>query len=289
MKETPDHSNLITSDISGHGLSSVKRRKPIIALLLSLLTLGLGQIYNGQFWKGIALFLAGLIINKVFNIFHFASTFRGAAIEFLIGLIFSVYVIMDALRTAKRIGHMELHNYQRWYVYVGFFLISLITMMPYFQTYKTYKMSSGSMQPSMHIEECFVVDLKAYLENSPKRGDLVIFEYPEDKKIDFTKRVVGLPGEKIEIRNKQVFINNNLLEESYIQHVDDSIISGSVNPRDNFGPLIIPPQCFFVMGDNRDQSHDSRFYNCVDAKLIKAKVLYIYWSPKFNRIGLQIK
>ena len=98
----------------------------------------------------------------------------------------------------------------------------------------------------------------------PQRGDVIVFRFPEDEEKDFIKRIVGLPGDTIEVRNKIVFVNGKALDDKgYTQRVDPGIIHGSVNPRDNFGPVTVPDKSYFVMGDNRDQSLDSRFWGYV--------------------------
>jgi len=114
---------------------------------------------------------------------------------------------------------------------------------------------------------------------APQRGDIIVFRYPEDEDKDFIKRVVGLPGDTVEIRNKVVFVNGAPLDEhGYTQRVDPGVIDGAINPRDNFGPVTVPAGKFFVMGDNRDQSLDSRFWGYVSAEKIRGKAFRIYWS-----------
>lgn len=112
----------------------------------------------------------------------------------------------------------------------------------------------------------------------PARGDIIVFLFPEDETKDFIKRVVGLPGDTVEIRNKQVSINGQRVTERYIQHVDSGILPHRVQPRDNLGPLRVPPDHYFVLGDNRDQSLDSRFWGFVQRSKIKGNAFLIYWS-----------
>ncbi|MBQ7738407.1 MAG: signal peptidase I [Desulfovibrionaceae bacterium] len=131
-----------------------------------------------------------------------------------------------------------------------------------------------------------------YRGEDPKRGDIIIFEYPEDESIDFIKRVVGIPGDVIEIRDKQFYRNGEPVMESYIRHVDPNISA----PRDNFGPKTVPEGHYFVMGDNRDNSQDSRFWGFVKREAIVAKAWRIYfsWGPggvsniRTDRIGKEI-
>ena len=127
---------------------------------------------------------------------------------------------------------------------------------------------------------------------NPKRGDIVVFKFPEDPSKDFIKRVIGVAGDVIEIRNKKVYVNHKLLNHDHGIHTDSFIFPASAQPRDNFGPVVVPPHSLFVMGDNRDQSYDSRFWGFVDLKAVLGKALIIYWSwdnkhfgVRWNRIG----
>jgi len=134
----------------------------------------------------------------------------------------------------------------------------------------------------------------------PQQGDVIVFRFPEDEEKDFIKRIVGLPGDTIEVRNKIVFVNGKALDDKgFTQRVDPGIIHGSVNPRDNFGPVTVPDKSYFVMGDNRDQSLDSRFWGYVRLEKIRGKAFRIYWSwsghgewtqwVRWERIGQAIR
>ena len=131
-----------------------------------------------------------------------------------------------------------------------------------------------------------------YRGEDPKRGDIIIFEFPQDENIDFIKRIVGIPGDTIEIRDKQLYRNGEPVYENYIRHTDSVIIA----PRDNFGPVTVPEDKYFVMGDNRDNSQDSRFWGFVKREAIVAKAWRIYfsWGPgglsdiRTERLGQKI-
>jgi signal peptidase I len=112
----------------------------------------------------------------------------------------------------------------------------------------------------------------------PKRGEIVVFIFPNDRSKDFIKRVIGVGGDKIEIRNKKIFINGKEYPDSYGTYSDNMIYPSTMQPRDNFGPVTVPPKSIFVMGDNRDESLDSRFWGFVDLKDVEGKALIIYWS-----------
>jgi len=155
-------------------------------------------------------------------------------------------------------------------------------------------------------------DNRIFIFRPPKRGDIIVFSFPgnrekeecrsiiknissritlafssgnplylfRDECRDFIKRVIAVGGDKIEIRNKRVYVNGIPLKEPYVIHTDPIIQKDS--PRDNFGPFIVPRNSFFVMGDNRDQSYDSRFWGVVDMKDIKGKAFILYWSWNKN-------
>lgn len=111
----------------------------------------------------------------------------------------------------------------------------------------------------------------------PEAGDIVVFKFPDDERKDFIKRVVGVPGDQIEIRNKQVLINDRPYSENYAVY-KDPVILGRELPRDHYGPMIVPEDSYFVMGDNRDHSMDSRYWGFVNLNKIKGKTFLIYWS-----------
>ena len=171
---------------------------------------------------------------------------------------------------------------------------------------QAFKIPSGSMIPTLLIGDHLLVnkflygtpvpfsDKKILTITQPKRGDIVVFKYPEDLSKDFIKRVVGVEGDIVEEKNKVVLVNGKPAVEPYTQHTDNSI--NSIEPRDNFGPYLVPMGKIFVMGDNRDQSYDSRYWGYVDLKLVKGKAMIIYWSwdstqssPRFSRMGRIVK
>ncbi len=164
---------------------------------------------------------------------------------------------------------------------------------------QAFKIPSGSMLETLQIGDHllvnkFIYGLKIPFTDTilvdidkPKHGDVIVFEFPEDPTKDFIKRVVGLPGDKIEIKNKDVYRNGEKLVEPYVQHTDPN----TVMRRDNMAEVTVPEDKYFVMGDNRDESYDSRFWGFVDRNKIKGKALIIYWSwdgfpsVRWNRIG----
>ncbi len=170
---------------------------------------------------------------------------------------------------------------------------------------QAFKIPSGSMIKTLLIGDHILVNKFIYgIRNpitrnawfeleQPERGDIVVFIYPLDRDKDFIKRVVGISGDTVQIRNKHVYVNGRLVPDPpTAQHTDSRVIPGNVQPRDNMGPVTVPPDSLFVMGDNRDQSYDSRFWGFVPLKDVKGYAFMIYWSwdsenfrPRIGRIG----
>lgn len=173
---------------------------------------------------------------------------------------------------------------------------------------QAFKIPSGSMLPTLKIGDHILVNKFIYGTKfpftdsiiipfkKPQRGDIIVFKFPEDEKKDFIKRVVGLPGDAVEIKEKKVYINGELLEEIYPVHTDPIVYPLGIQPRDNLGPVVVPEDSYFVMGDNRDFSLDSRYWGVVKLNKIKGKAFIIYWSwngedrwIRWDRIGMLIK
>jgi len=190
---------------------------------------------------------------------------------------------------------------------------------------QAFKIPSGSMKPGLLIGDHLFVNKFIYGTRVPltekkimrlkhiKHGDVVVFQFPATDKDnthfgkDFIKRAIGLPGDTVEIRNKQVYVNGDSIDEPYVQHTDRITHpryfvfndaqkyqaeweAGQLSEidfrmiRDNFGPVTVPANSYFVLGDNRDHSFDSRFWGPLNFEKLRGKAMVIYWPP--GRIGL---
>jgi signal peptidase I len=172
--------------------------------------------------------------------------------------------------------------------------------------FQAFKIPSGSMEPNLLIGDHLLVNKMVFgptgssLERmvmpvrSVVRGDVLVFKYPEEPSRDFIKRVVGLPGETLELKGTQVYINGQPLSEPYAlyQRLPDMLLPGDV--RRAYGPVTIPEGHYFMMGDNRDDSQDSRYWGFLPAGHIKGRALFVYWSfggpdgTRWNRFLHQI-
>jgi signal peptidase I len=151
------------------------------------------------------------------------------------------------------------------------------------------------MEPTLLVGDHVLID-RTKSGRVPKRGDIIVFEYPEDRTKDFIKRVIATGNDTVEVRNKQLFVNGKLMVEPYIVHKESDTIPATQNPRDNFGPKVVPPDSYFTMGDNRDRTYDSRFWGAVPKAKVRGVLKSIYWSwdrensaVRWDRIGMKIK
>ncbi|XOF35289.1 MAG: signal peptidase I [Candidatus Electrothrix sp. YB6] len=155
---------------------------------------------------------------------------------------------------------------------------------------QAFKIPSGSMLHTLLIGDHILVSKFIYgIRNpftgsifvpikEPKQGDIVVFKYPENPDIDYIKRVIATAGDTIEVRDKKVFINGNPMDDPYGEFTESRILPASESPRDNFGPVTVPEEHIFVMGDNRDNSYDSRFWGFVNLNAVLGRAFILYWS-----------
>lgn len=160
---------------------------------------------------------------------------------------------------------------------------------------QAFKIPSGSMLPTLQIGDHLLVNKFIYGVKlpvtgavlipwkTPVRDDVVVFRFPKDRSIDYIKRVVGVAGDSVEIKDKQVYINGEAVINPHAQYTGNDIMRASAGPRDNMGPVKVPEGTLFVMGDNRDNSYDSRFWGFVDLKDVLGKAFILYWSWDLNK------
>ncbi len=304
-----------------------KERKPLFALALSLFLTGLGQAYNGKLRKGILLFL----ISIIFPLLLFQMSVFGPDKMLILFLLLSIlaslgiyiWAALDAWKQAKRIGkNYILRIYNKLYVYILLIIVmNLFSFGPLIGWQKIcffalpYRMATGSMMPTILPGDFIMTDRR--IDHSAdnhglKRGELVVFKYPKNKEKHFIKRVIGLPGDEIEIKGMELFVNGEKRtgeEVSYSeQRRDENIKEGTVafyeegdlgtyvvffvegTPRENLS-VAVPEGCCFVLGDNRDNSADSRHWGMVPLNDVVAKAKQVYFSVnpeggiRWRRIG----
>jgi signal peptidase I len=302
------------------------KRRPLVAVVLSLIMAGLGQIYCGRIIRGLIFALlctvpfaviAGLFIHE-------------AAIKLSLMLItgfvsvVSLVAIIDSWYLARHTKpDYELKDYNRWFVYLLLWLISMggsATYSLYFRDnyMQAFRIPTASSYPTMAPGDRFLANKLAYRNKDPKRGDLVVFVNPQNRRVNFVKRVVAIAGDTVEIKDNDLYINGQKLERIKL---DDSILSeiktgvrgemlkGNIYEETNngakykifllesgtgpksadFTKVTVPEYHCFVLGDNRNQSEDSRHFGPVPLAAIKARADYLYWPAKdwarFGRLG----
>ena len=166
---------------------------------------------------------------------------------------------------------------------------------------QAFKIPTGSMEENLLIGDHLLVNKFVFAPTATpverallpigtiKRGDVIVFKYPEEPDRDFIKRVIGLPGETVELREKKVYINGNGLDEPYVHFLQPPGQNSefheitSFDVRERYGPVTVPADHYFVMGDNRDNSQDSRYWGFLPRDYVKGKALVIYWSYQAER------
>jgi signal peptidase I len=143
-----------------------------------------------------------------------------------------------------------------------------------------YRVNSASMEDTLYTGDYIFVNKLAYdFGTDPQIGDIIVFEYPNNPEKKFIKRIVAGPGQEVQIGDKVLYVDGQVAAIPPLsKHVDQRIIPGDLSFRDNFGPYLVPPDHYFVMGDSRDDSRDSRFWGAVPRENIKGKAVFIYWS-----------
>lgn len=155
---------------------------------------------------------------------------------------------------------------------------------------QAFKIPSGSMLPTLMIGDHLLVNKFIYgirvpftgkvlvPIKDPKSGDIIVFRFLKDRSVDYIKRVVGVPGDKIQVKDKKLYRNEKRVNDPHAHFSSTAVLPGSASPKDNFGPVTVPEGKYFVMGDNRDNSSDSRFWGFVESSDVLGKAMIIYWS-----------
>jgi len=291
------------------------RRKPLAACLLSLAATGLGHIYCGRLFKGLMLFFVsiafGPIIVAAAN--RAASTLMLAIVLGSLVLVFavSVYAVVDSGLLARKLTAYRLKEYNRWYLYLLLIVVAASYPTNFARTIRNhvlqaFKVSSASMSPGLLPGDRVLLNKAVYKTQAPQRGDVVIFTYPDDRRLNYVKRIVALAGDTVEIRDNILLVDDRPLEspagrgsaldfepegtqvvlmENNAAAVYPILVDSSRTQ--NMAKLTVPHGHCFVLGDNRSQSVDSRHFGPVPMSDVQGRLDYIYWPAKsWRRLGL---
>lgn len=290
----------------------IKKRNLFIAFLLSIFSPGLGQFYNGQLKKGALLFSLVIIFLLLCSVFNVASTYLGFLFIAIILILFKIYILTDAMIIASKNKKYVLKSYNRWYYYVSIFFILAIFSW-FCDVNEILKIQNVIIPttanlPTLEVNDRIIVDENAYKETEPEYGDLICYTGEMNELL--ISRVLGKPLDEISVNNNDVIINDKACNSRLLK---DTIINSIklnefevVMPNDykhliykdaessneaiaNKDLVRVPDGHYYVVGDNRDNSIDSRYIGTLSKDKIIGKVKYIFWSDDFSRVNSNIK
>ena len=257
-----------------------------LAVVLSILAPGAGHFLIGRFRRGAVWALAvPTLASSVLLAVRGPHLVRGALLAIGISLVGRVIAAIEC----ARLGGVS----PTWKWVVLAWALLLATDLTVFESIKRYikaesaqafRMPTGSMQPALLVGDYFVTDKTAYRSRLPERGEIVLFVYPPDERQQVVKRVVALPGETVQVRGGRVIVNDQPLPEPY---------ASATAP--DFEPVMVPPGSYFLLGDDRENSQDSRHWGFIPREKILGRASLIYWSwdphgfrPRFDRVNRKL-
>ncbi len=304
------------------------KRWPWLAVTLSVIMAGLGHIYCGRFVKGLVLtFLTCIFVPVLFgtlSVSHSSVRITVIIISFSVSMVIWLFAIIDSWYTAKHTADSyTLKDYNRWYVYVFLVLMGTggstqIAFNIRMNLLEAFRVPSASNYPTIEPNDRLLANKIAYKHSDPKRGDLIVFVNPENRRINFIKRVVAIAGDTVEIKDGQLYVNDEKLHRrKFDQSTLDNIrievkgipLEGDVFEETNgdakykiflawppddytsfdFAKITVSEHHCFVLGDNRSNSYDSRHFGPVPLATVKGRADYLYWPAKdwlrFGRIS----
>lgn len=230
----------------------------------------LGHVGRGILWWGVSASVSLLSLVALF--FFIPLAYLGAV---TVGLLIPLGASVDAVRLpAAKSGLPSWKKAVAGWAVLFLIGISWSTGVRTFYV-QAFKIPSGSMIPTLLVGDHILVNKLIYYFEDPQRGDVIVFKYPWDESRDFIRRIIAVSGEEIAIKDRTVFINGRPLDEPYAIYSDSRPPGGQGY---EYGPVVLPAGSYFVMGDNRDNSQDSRFWGFLKRDKIHGKAFLIYWS-----------
>ena len=274
------------------------RRRPWLAVILTIALPGLGHFYCGKKIRAASAQIITWII-AYFSLSFFVisdSIPTNYLLPILVVTTWAVLLVVDVVRIARATSNDHvLGHFNRWYYYILAFIIAELAIVVISPTikYKAFAIPSAGMESTLFVGDYMFADLTAYDVDHPQPNDVVVFIFPRDMVTKYAKRCVAGPGDMVEIRNKVLWVNGAVFDErETIQFVNPKIQprdSGGADSPDNFGPFVVPDSNYFMLGDNRDNSYDSRWWGPVARDLILGKAIRIHWSRDRSRIGMRVR
>jgi signal peptidase I len=260
--------------------------RKIAAAVLTLVVTGSGHFLLGSFRRGIVWLAIGTAL--------VLSVPKTMMMGVAGGVLLKIVAAVDALWVKDRRPSWKP-------VMVGWvgLIIFVVVSGPVVGAYVTraYTIPSGGMEPALLVGDYLMTDNTAYLFKDPQRGDIVIFKYPIDESRDFIKRIVAIGGDTVQVKDSRAVLNGRPVEEPYVRRGSiPAVSSGHCGYLYGCDSLVVPQGSYFVMGDNRDNSQDSRYFGLVKREKISGRALFVYWSwdsvrhgPRLDRVGQSLR
>jgi len=274
----------------------ISQRKPLMAILLSICP-GLGQQYAGKLVRGIALYFSIIVVSWIIAIaFTFVNS-RAGVVLFAIPVVAFLAIAFDAYRLAKKQDKdYRLQWFNRGWIYIAVFVLLLFTVNPLIDILVGNTVTRASltntiaMEPAILKHDVLLINKIAYRLGEPERDDIVSISYDEETYKGLSKitgdhiirRIVAIPGDKIEVNGRDVIVNGQALKESYGYYDDHALPEANLMEDITFKLKVVPPDNYFVLGDNRSYSMDSRILGFIPREKIVGKVTKVYWSWNFE-------
>lgn len=272
-----------------------KKRSPVLAAILTLFGAGVGFLYVGKIWYALGLSLLPVIVLSLVAWTGLIFVAPGFYVLLLcLAVLLLVAPILAAVH-AKRAGIVTLRPYQRWYVYVAWYVVFgaatsiVLGNRAEWLGYETFRFPSSSMRDTILPGDFFISNSWKYRARAPERGELIVFRFPGDPSIKYVKRVIGLPGDTVEIKQGIVNVNGDVLPEPYVRP------ENNVRTTQSDLRFTVPAESFFVLGDNRDRSNDSRYWGVVPKDYLHGSAEYVWFSwdsnagIRFDRLAMRLE
>lgn len=286
----------------------VSPRRRLTALLLSICP-GLGQQYAGHLVRGIVLYISIIILSWLTAAVFMFVEGRISIILFAVPVIAFVLVGIDAyLLAGRQPDDYKLRWFNRWWIYPSVFLLLLVTVNPLMDIIvgksitRAHLAHTDSMVPTVLNNDVLLVNKLAYRISAPQRGDIVLIDFNIKRDPGITKmamddqlvrRIIAIPGDKVEIKGDDVIVNGKKMDEPYVSHAEGN---RPLYIESSFGPATVPPDAYFILGDNRNFSIDSRILGFIDKKALGGKITKVLWSwnldekkIKWDRAGISLR
>lgn len=276
------------------------------AALLSLVVPGLGHVYAGSPGRGAAYFATTVAAAYVQVPLAFFDALTIASYGCVLAMMLAVRIvgIVDSVRIVHSVGRAyQLQRYNLWYTYVAIAVGAFLLVSPTRLAARAYRIPSGAMLPTVQIGDHVITNMALYPRTPPSRGDLVVFRYPGNRNETYIKRIIGLPGETIAIHQRRVSVNGHEIDDPWGFCPDGRGLGDPsadcgppVDRMDEMAPRTLGADQYFMLGDNRQHSQDSRVWGALPKADLLGKVLGVYWSwdsdqlrPRLDRIGRSLE